>query len=137
LPRVGAKRPPVAVERNALVLSSASQVLLARRRPDVLFGGLWEPPSAAGGRAGLASLARSLGVEPASLGRGGELFHVLSHRRLRVEVTRGPLGRRRQWPLPGPDYDAVERVSFADLPARAHATLTRKVLAVAEVPSPV
>jgi hypothetical protein len=47
------------------------------------------------------------------------------------------LGRRRRWPLPGSDYDAVELVALADFPSRAHASLTRKVLAVAEVAPPV
>ena len=65
----------------------------------------------------------------------GEVVHVLSHRKLRVEVARGPLGGRRRWPLPGGDYDAIERVALADIASRAHATLARKVLAVAGVAS--
>ena len=38
---------------------------------------------------------------------------------MRVEVARGPLGRRRRWPLPGSDYDAVECVALEDVAARA------------------
>jgi A/G-specific adenine glycosylase len=137
LPRIAPKKAPSLVERVALVLVSDRGVLLARRRSDVLFGGLWEPPSADArvGR-GLAELASVLGVDPRALEPAGEVVHVLSHRRLRVEVARGPLGRRRRWPLPGADYDAVECVALEKVGARAQATLARKVLAVAGVASP-
>lgn len=133
LPRMTPKRAPIAVERVAIVLASPTAVLLARRRTDVLFGGLWEPP---GSDDGLAGLAARLGVDEQSLERAGEVVHVLSHRRMRVEVARGPLGTRRKWAVPGPEYDAIERVALAELANRAQATLSRKVLAVADVASP-
>jgi A/G-specific adenine glycosylase len=132
LPRSTPKRAPLAVARVALVLASDRAVLLARRRRDALFGGLWEPPSSDGA---LAELASRLGVDPRTVEHAGEVVHVLSHRKLRVEVARGPLGGRRRWPLPGGDYDAIERVALADIASRAHATLARKVLAVAGVAS--
>jgi A/G-specific adenine glycosylase len=136
LPRIPPKRAPTLVERVALVLTSDRGVLLARRRGDVLFGGLWEPPSAdADAGRGLAELASALGVDPRTLAPAGEVVHVLSHRRMRVEVARGPLGDRRRWALPGSDYDAVERVALEDVGSRAQATLARKVLAVAGVAS--
>jgi A/G-specific adenine glycosylase len=130
LPRAAPKRAPTHVERVALVLASKSAVLLARRRSDVLFGGLWEPPSADGD---LAQLASRLGVDARTLEHAGDVLHVLSHRRMSVEVARGPLGRRRRWPLPGSDYDAVECVALEDVASRAQARLARKVLAVAGV----
>ena len=130
LPRAAPKRAPTLVDRVALVLTSKSAVLLARRRSDVLFGGLWEPPSADGG---LAQLASRLGVDAGTLEHAGDVVHVLSHRRMSVEVARGPLGRRRRWPLPGSDYDAVECVALEDVASRAQARLARKVLAVAGV----
>jgi A/G-specific adenine glycosylase len=130
LPRTTPKRAPLAVRRVAIVLASPTEVLLARRRGEVLFGGLWEPPTTEGG---LAALAALLGVEECELTPAGEVVHVLSHRRMRVEVYRGPLGRRRRWPLPGPEYDAVERVGLAKLASRGQATLARKVLAVADI----
>jgi A/G-specific adenine glycosylase len=132
LPRSAPKKAPVPVTRVALVLTSDRAVLLARRRRDVLFGGLWEPPSSDGS---LVELASRLGVDPATLESAGDVVHVLSHRKLRVEVARGPLGDRRRWPLPGADYDAVERVALGDVASRAQATLARKVLAVAGVAS--
>ncbi len=58
---------------------------------------------------------------------------MLSHRRMLVEVSRGLPGRRLRWPIPGPDYDAIELVALEDLAGRAQASLTRKVLAVAGV----
>jgi A/G-specific adenine glycosylase len=136
LPRTAPKRKPATVGRVAVVLASPQGVLLARRRADVLFGGLWEPPSGDAepdGANGLVALASRLGVDAGSLTVAGEVVHVLSHRRLFVQVVRGVLGRRRQWPLPGPEYDAIERVSLDTLGTRAQASLARKVLAVAEV----
>lgn len=130
LPKFAPKRPPVLVRRVAIVLASPKAVLLARRRSDVLFGGLWEPPSADGD---VAALAKKLGVDARALEHKGELLHVLSHRRLVVEVSRGPLGRRRSWPIPGSEYDAIELVDRDHLSARAQATLTRKVLVVAGI----
>jgi A/G-specific adenine glycosylase len=137
LPLVATKRPPIPVERVAVVLASDRAVLLARRRPHVLFGGLWEPPSADAGDGGLASLASRLGVDAGALEIAGEVLHVLSHRKLRVQVVRGALGSRRKWPLPGPEYDAIEPVALDVMATRAQATLSRKVLAVAEVLPPV
>jgi hypothetical protein len=74
-------------------------------------------------------------VDTRTLEHAGDFVHLLSHRKMRVEVARGPLGRRRRWPLPGPEYDAVECVAIEDVASRAQATLARKVLAVAGVPS--
>jgi A/G-specific adenine glycosylase len=139
LPVVARKKPPVPVHRVALVLASTSSVLLARRRKDVLFGGLWEPPLVEGddepgapGRA-LGALARRLGVDPRTLHAVGAVEHVLSHRRMHVAVVRGPLGRRKRWPLPSAEYDAIEVVALARLGRRAHASLVKKVLDVAGV----
>jgi A/G-specific adenine glycosylase len=132
LPRSARKKAPLAVQRVALVLTSDRAVLLARRRSDVLFGGLWEPPTTGGA---LADLASRLGVDPRSVQHAGDVVHVLSHRKMLVEVARGPLGSRLRWPLPGSEYDAVECVALGDIASRAQATLARKVLAVAGVPS--
>jgi A/G-specific adenine glycosylase len=133
LPRVAPKRRPLEVRRSAIVLASDDAVLVARRRADALFGGLWEPPTADGDG---ASLAKRLGIVQKSLEAAGTVIHVLSHRRMIIDVARGPLGssaraRRRRWPLPGPEYDAVEVVAVADFERLPHATLARKILAAA------
>jgi A/G-specific adenine glycosylase len=140
-PRAAGKAPPRAVRRTAIVLVSSRAVLLARRRRDALFGGLWEPPSAAGG---LAPLAAGLEIDPRSLEHAGEVVHVLTHQRMHVEVARGVLPRRRHWSLPGADYDAIEPVALRELAPfesngsmastpRPHSTLARKLLIVANV----
>ncbi len=131
LPRMVRKKAPRPVRRVAIVLASRTSVLLARRRAGALFGGLWEPPGTDGP---LEALAASLGLDVGALERRGELVHVLSHRRMQVEVVRGGLGRRRSWPLPGPEYDAVEAVPVSRLARGAHSALTRKILALAGVP---
>jgi A/G-specific adenine glycosylase len=134
LPRVAPKRSPRAIRRVAVVLASSRAVLLARRRRDVLFGGLWEPPGLDGK---LAALAAALGVDPTGLQAAGDVVHVLSHRRLEVRVSTGALRARRHavpWQLPGPDYDAIEPVSLSELSSIPHSTLARKILTVAKVP---
>jgi A/G-specific adenine glycosylase len=133
LPRASPKRKPTAVARVAVVLASTRSVLLARRRPDVLFGGLWEPPGVDGADEALTGLARRLGVDPERLRRAGEVVHVLSHRRLVVDVRRGGLGRRSRWAPPGPDYDGAEVVPLEALATLPQASLSLKVLAVANV----
>jgi len=130
LPRTTPRDKPVAVRRVAIVLSSSSRVLLARRRGGLMFGGLWEPPSTAGGAGALAS---RLGVDLRDLERAGDVLHVLSHRRMRVRVLKGKLGRSRAFSPPGPDYDAIEPVNFTRLRSRPHASLTLKILEVANL----
>lgn len=137
LPRTSAKRPAREVRRVALVLVSVDpgRILLARRRPGVLFGGLWEPPSVDGAADAAGRLAEQLGVEASALEPKGEVRHVLTHRLMHVTVLRGPLPAKRRWPVPGPDYDAARAVAPADLADLAHATLTRKVLSLANAPA--
>ena len=130
LPRLSRKARPLTVERVALVLASPARVLLARRRVELLFGGLWEPPSADGD---VAALAARLQVDLRGLEVVGDVVHGLSHRRMQVKVVRGTLGRKGRFPLPGPDYDAVEGVALDRLGERPHASLTRKILEVANV----
>ena len=146
LPRKKAKRPPVPVQRTALVLASETRLLLARRRPDVLFGGLWEPPGTGGTRGasgaedGVESLAARFGCSRADLELAGQVVHVLSHRLMQVEVLCGPLRetvrRKRRFVPPSGDpdfeYDAVEAVVWSDVADRPHASLTTKILKVAK-----
>jgi A/G-specific adenine glycosylase len=128
LPRAAPKKAPRRESGVAVVLASPTAVLLARRRPDARFGGLWEPPSASGSA---GPLLGSLGVEAAKLRSVGRVAHTLSHRLLDIEVLRGALGRRVRWPVPGSEYDAVEIVPLERVERRALASLSRKVLEVA------
>jgi len=98
--------------------------------------------------AAVEEVVSALGIARPSLlrlVRAGEVVHVLTHRRMVVTVMRGelppgsgaprgagPRSRRRgAWPLPSPEYDAIEPVAFEALASRPHATLVRKILAVA------
>ena len=134
LPTRATKTAPSVLHRTAVVLASSRRVLHARRRKDLLFGGLWEPPTAAGQ---LGKLASVLGIEADVLRPSGEVVHDLTHRRMHVEVVRGTLPRRRRWVLPSSEYDAIEPVALEELARdagrRGYSTLTRKVLAVANV----
>jgi A/G-specific adenine glycosylase len=130
LPHIERRSQPLPVRRTAVVLASSRAVLLARRRKETLFGGLWEPPAVDGE---LAPLAEKLGLDAHKLQRAGEVVHVLTHRRMHVEVVRGSLPRRARWPLPNGDYDDIEPVALDALSARGHSTLARKVLIMANV----
>jgi A/G-specific adenine glycosylase len=131
LPRTSPKRKPRSVRRVALVVASAERVVLARRRRHGLFAGLWEPPAADGDDP--EPLAAQLGIDGRALRSGGHVVHVLSHRRLEIDVSIATIGRRRRWGLPGPDYDGVEAVRLDELLSRPHAALARKILAAAGV----
>jgi A/G-specific adenine glycosylase len=127
LPIVSPKTKPKAQPMSALVASRAGAVLLARRRSDGLFGGLWEPPMTAGGAAPKRALLAAFGVDRAL--KVGRVVHVLSHRRLTVDVWRGE-ARSEPGPLPEP-YEAA---GFFDVNGRKQlgiATFARKVLAAA------
>jgi A/G-specific adenine glycosylase len=145
----------------ALVLTTKVGVVLARRRGGArdapgdaprdaprdegkgveLYAGLWEPPMAPAREPGSAeTLAARLGVDLGELREAGKVVHVLSHRRLVVQVLRGSLGRPPLLPSQGSEgsavgtpYEAIELVPYKGLPTRAHATLTRKVLDMAKV----
>lgn len=134
LPRTSRRAAPLSVRRAAIVLASRTRVLLARRRREVLFGGLWEPPS---GESDVASVAASLGIDAHALQSAGEVTHLLTHRRMHIEVVRGELPRRQNWALPGVEYDAIESVALSELngeASRGVSSLARKVLIVANIP---
>jgi A/G-specific adenine glycosylase len=140
LPRKKAKRAPTEVRSVAIVLASKAAILLALRQTGALFGGLWEVPQEAWTtgslRGALRAFATRLGVASAALSVRGEVVHILSHRKMRVTVFYGRLDGRRRFALPGPDYSAIEPVPLSELRrhTRPHATLTRKLLDMANMP---
>lgn len=131
LPRTTPKRKPLPVRRVAIVLASPRALLLARRRTDVLFGGLWEPPTAARNRC--QALSNRLNIAADDLTPVGEVVHVLSHRRMAVQVVRGRLGRGAHFEPPTAEYDAIECVEWSRIERFARAAITRKILQVAKV----
>jgi A/G-specific adenine glycosylase len=127
LPIARPKAKPKPERITALVASRGALVLLARRRSEGLFGGLWEPPVAGGGAAAKRALFAAFGAERAV--KVGRVVHVLTHRRLIVDVWRAEL-RADIGTLPEP-YEAA---GFFDDKARERlgmATFARKVLAAA------
>lgn len=130
LPKLSPKKPPTAQRVQAVVAMRASDgaVLLARRKPDILFGGLWEPPMAEGAAASRAKLRGWMPV--GHLARAGSIEHVLSHRKLTVDVLRGELlGTAAPAPPEGSTYDAVKVVRIDEIASLGISALAKKVLA--------
>ncbi len=134
LPRARAKPRPREVELVAVVASCgrAPDVLLARRRPEGLFGGLWEPPMVAATLPLEAqSPARPLGVSArAKLDTVGSVRHVLTHRIMHVQVSSSQ--PRRRWKLPAASTVAASD-SYAEMAWKRPesvplSTLARKIL---------
>ncbi len=97
----------------ALWVARGDEVLLARRRPDGLYGGLWELPAGAT----LAAARRALGAGAAAT-PGEPLFteeQQLTHRRVRVDVVAARVAARARLVAPGdPGYDALAWHRTAD-----------------------
>ena len=137
LPYLAPRKAPTTVRLTAVVCGHGERRWLARRAPDGLFGGMWEPPMVQRrGKAARSALVRLLGggvSSDVSLRAAGRVEHVLSHRKLDVAVlvaqvtkpeTIGGLG------VDQPDYDELRWCAPEQV---ALSTLARKVLAVAEV----
>jgi A/G-specific adenine glycosylase len=128
LPRLKPKPKPKAEARVAVVAAARGRVLLARRRADGRFGGMWEPPSVVGTDA--RALEQVSGPLRA-LEEAGEVRHVLSHRRLEVRVFTAKVARAPR--RARGEYDAIELVELDRLEARGMTTLARKILRLARI----
>jgi A/G-specific adenine glycosylase len=106
------------LERTVVWIEHAGELVLARRTPDGLFGGLWELPP--------LEIARALGV---TVDRAPVAFHdqTLTHRRLRIAVVRGAMPAALVVPV-DPGYDAVRRVTLADARVLGIAASTAAIL---------
>jgi A/G-specific adenine glycosylase len=110
------------LERFALWLQAGDEIVLARRVPDGLFGGLWELPQAES----RSAIASALGVtaNPTAVAHHDQ---TLSHRRLRISVFASTPPRS----LVGveiPGYDALVRVSRMSAHAMGVAASTKAIL---------
>ncbi|WP_394838517.1 A/G-specific adenine glycosylase [Pendulispora rubella] len=141
LPNMAPKAKPRPWKRAALVATLGTDgVLLARRKRDLLFGGLWEPPTLDAGNAAsnpdAARLLALAGVKAKVPVRTGEITHVLSHRKMTVEVYRAELRSAHatleqhaaQDENGHGEYDAIEVVPRTSAMRRGMSTLARKVL---------
>src|SRR5262249_21793109 len=83
------KKPPRAVDAVTVLVERAGKLLLVRRGPRGLWGGLWEPPLrqlARGERpdeAAAHALAAGIGLALERIQSAGRFEHVLTHRRMR------------------------------------------------------
>ena len=104
--------------RMLVWLQHGDEIVLVRRAPQGLFGGLWELPT--------SDVAEALGV---TLDRTPVAYHdqTLSHRRLRVTVIRGAMPPRLVRPA-DPGYDAISRVRIADIGKLGLAAATTAIL---------
>ncbi len=129
-PRKTPKAPPVAVRAAAVILRDGGCLLLARRAPGGLLGGMWEPPriELAPGEDAREALERRIpaiaGVTPMEMVDRGELTHVFTHRRMACAVF---TGRMEGSPVAGGPYDAIAMLGPE---ARGLSTLARKILAL-------
>jgi A/G-specific adenine glycosylase len=104
--------------RTVVWMEHAGEIVLARRTPDGLFGGLWELPP--------LELAEAMGV---TIDREPVAFHdqTLTHRRLRIAVVRGAMPAALVAPA-DPGYDAVISVVIADARLLGIAAATTAIL---------
>jgi A/G-specific adenine glycosylase len=152
LPCSKAKAKPRVERRWALLATSGASVLLAQRRSNVRFGGMWEPPSilrpddspAGDEPARKAAMKRLATLAGAKLGKvtvAGEVTHVLSHRRLEITVLGAELVAHALAPTldaTSPkdeegEYTRFEVVEPERLVGRGVSALARKILGVIKV----
>jgi len=109
--------------RAALWLQDGDALVLARRAPHGLFGGLWELPQGDD----RLDVARALGVTRVDPDAVAHHDQTLSHRRLRIAVFRGtPPARLVEGALPG--YDQIARVALSDVVALGVAAATTAIV---------
>ncbi len=125
LPRPARKTAPRVVGLRAFVIESGGAILCGKRKPEALYGGMWEPLML-GERDNPRAL---LGMPITAFVAKGRFVHVLTHRRLVVDVF---FGRTRSKKLRTfHDYEIIEAVGKDSLPNLAMSRLARRTLTAA------
>jgi A/G-specific adenine glycosylase len=129
LPIAKKKKPPLEVEMVALVSRRRARILLGRRRPAGLFGGLWEPPmvEVSDLRAAETILGTLVGVKPLAMERVGRQTHVLTHRRLQITIVTAEIEGEPEV-ANGAPYDCLAWKPVSELGSLAMSSLAKKVL---------
>jgi A/G-specific adenine glycosylase len=123
LPRVTKKKATPIVAMRAFVIDTGDRLVCGKRAPQSLYGGMWEPPMFEG-------RPRSLfGIAASRFEARGSFTHVLTHRRLEVEVLYARV--RRVVPKQRAPYERIELLGDEDVARRAMSRLARRVLAMA------
>lgn len=147
LPRMPARRRPhelPLIDARALWIERRDALLLARRRPEGLYGGLWELPQAEAGADIRTDVGADLGdpvVDPLATilatpvllnGRAPVLEHcqTLTHRRLRIRVFAAALADGARARLAESSVGRYERLSWQPLHALAERGLSAATLAI-------
>ena len=122
LPVVGPKKAPRAVNAVAMVLRRQAKVLLGRRRPEGLFGGMWEPPMVEAPSLSDALVRfAAFGLDPPLLGKLreiGQVKHVLSHQKLAIVVIAAEAPRALRPVVPAASaYDTLSWLEFESIAA--------------------
>jgi len=125
LPLTTKRKAPKRVELVALSATSEAGAHWLVRGAGSLFGGMWSCPSVEGKtRADAVALAQSLGLAGRLARKSqGKVEHVLTHRRMQVEV----------FALQGAhavESESMRAVSAAELDTLGISKLTRKILAL-------
>lgn len=118
IPSAAKKAKTKKLALHAWVVEGRDGILVGKRREGALYGGMWEPPMLEAD----AEPPWSARAEPR-----GSFVHVLTHRRLEVDVfymrTRNALKL-----APFGDYESFEHVSIETLEGRATSKLARRAL---------
>jgi A/G-specific adenine glycosylase len=129
LPRARSKKAPTIMPRVGFVLRCHGRILLGRRHAEGMYGGMWEPPH--GDPEHARSIAERLVAEFGRVTKAGSIRHVLSHRRIEMDVYEGEVTRGvHKHRFAGlPDYDRLRWLRARDVEQVALTALARKILA--------
>lgn len=125
-----AARPRIREVALLLRIGADDRRVMVRRKPEGLFGGMWEPPrvEARDRHAARAAIEDALGIViTLDASRARKVEHVLTHRHLEVSVLSGTASRA-PTAVRGEHWDSVALVAPSELSSRGVSTLARKLL---------